>query len=95
MIRCFDRYFPKEVVHTFPDGGMFTWVTCPDSIDTTQLLAQANQNGVAYVAGEGFFVEGYGKGRNCMRMSFTGVTPENIEIGMERLGRLITLKLRS
>lgn len=95
MMNCFDRYFPKEVEHTFPDGGMFTWVTCPDSIDTTQLLAQANQNGVAYVAGEGFFVEGYGKGRNCMRMSFTGVTPENIEIGMERLGRLITSKLRS
>lgn len=95
MMRCFDKYFPEGVTHTFPNGGMFTWVTCPDGINTTELLKEANEKGVAYVAGEGFFVEGGGKGRNCMRMSFTGVTPEKIEIGMERLGSLIASKLKS
>ena len=39
--------------------------------------------------GEGFFVEGNGKGTNCMRLSFGNVSPENIRVGMERLGRLI------
>ena len=24
MMECFDRYSPKEVQHTYPDGGMFT-----------------------------------------------------------------------
>lgn len=93
MMACFDKYFPSCVKHTYPDGGMFTWVECPESIDTTALLEEAVENKVAYVAGEGFYVEGNGKGRNCMRMSFTGVTPENIEIGMERLGKLIASKL--
>ena len=93
MMQAFDKYFPKSVKHTFPDGGMFTWVTCPKSVDTTALLAEANANHVAYVAGEGFYVEGNGKGKNCMRMSFTGVTPEKIEIGMERLGKLVASKV--
>ncbi len=93
MMACFDKYFPASVKHTFPDGGMFTWVTCPPEIDTTALLPEAEAHKVAYVAGEGFYVEGNGKGRNCMRMSFTGVTPDKIETGMQRLGKLITEKL--
>ncbi|MGN0369262.1 MAG: PLP-dependent aminotransferase family protein [Butyrivibrio sp.] len=93
MLQCFDKYFPPEVKHTVPDGGMFIWVTCPEHIDTTELLKEANENKVAYVAGEGFYVEGNKKGSNCMRMSFTGVTPENIEIGMQRLGKLISSKM--
>lgn len=93
MMDCFDRYFPASVKHTFPDGGMFTWVTCPECVNTTELLQEAAEHKVAYVAGEGFYTEGGGKGSNCMRMSFTGVTPENIEVGMERLGKLVASKL--
>lgn len=93
MLECFKKYFPAEVKYTVPDGGMFIWVTCPESIDTTALLKEAHEKKVAFVPGEGFFVEGYGKGKNCMRMSFTGVSPEKIEIGMKRLGELIASKL--
>jgi 2-aminoadipate transaminase len=49
---------------------------------------------VAYVAGEGFFTEGGGKGINCMRLSFGSVPPEKIRTGMERLGGLIRSKLK-
>ncbi len=93
MMAAFDKYFPKSVRHTFPDGGMFTWVTCPEGLDTTAMLKEANERKVAYVPGEGFYVEGGGKGKNCMRMSFTGVTPEKIETGMQRLGSLVASKL--
>lgn len=93
MMVAFDKYFPKSVRHTFPDGGMFTWVTCPEGLDTTAMLKEANERKVAYVPGEGFYVEGGGKGKNCMRMSFTGVTPEKIETGMQRLGSLVASKL--
>lgn len=89
MMECFDKYFPKEVRHTYPDEGMFTWATCPDSVDTTVLLAEANKRKVAYIAGEGFYVEGHGMGRHNMRMSFVSVPEEKIEIGMQRLGSLI------
>ena len=93
MMAAFDKYFPKSVRHTFPDGGMFTWVTCPEGLDTTAMLKEANERKVAYVPGEGFYVEGGGKGKNCMRMSFTGVTPEKIGTGMQRLGSLVASKL--
>ncbi len=93
MMECLEKYMPVDTKWIYPDGGLFTWVELPDGIDTTALLLEANEHKVAYVAGEGFFTEGGGKGRNCMRLSFGNVTPEKIRIGMERLGRLISSKI--
>lgn len=96
MIECIDKYFPKGTKRTFPDGGLFTWAELPGDINTTELLAEATANPevkVAYVAGEGFFTEGGGRGNNCMRISFGGVAPDRIRTGIERLGRLICSKL--
>lgn len=56
-------------------------------------MKEAVEHKVAFVAGEGFFTEGGGKGRNCMRISFGNVPPEKIRIGMERLGQLIASKM--
>lgn len=89
MIAAIDRYFPEGTKRVFPDGGLFTWVELPGNINTTELLKEAVQHKVAFVAGEGFFTEGNGRGRNCMRLSFGNVSPEKIEIGMQRLGALI------
>lgn len=98
MIESIDRYFPQGTKRTFPDGGLFTWVELPGGINTTELLKEATSNPavkVAYVAGEGFFTEGNGKGSNAMRMSFSAVSPEKIRVGVERLGELIQSKLWS
>ena len=96
MLESIDKYFPAGTKHSFPDGGLFTWVELPEGIDTTELLQEATSDPdvkVAFVAGEGFFVEGGGKGKNCMRMSFGGNTPEKIREGVMKLGRLIKKKL--
>ena len=96
MLESIDKYFPAGTKHSFPDGGLFTWVELPEGIDTTELLQEATSDPdvkVAFVAGEGFFVEGGGKGKNCMRMSFGGNTPEKIREGVMKLGRLIEKKL--
>lgn len=89
MLQSIDRYFPAGTKHSNPDGGLFTWVELPGGINTTELLEQAWSYQVAFMPGEGFFVESNGKGTNCMRLSFGNVSPENIRVGMERLGRLI------
>ena len=97
MIECIDKFFPEGTKRTFPDGGLFTWAELPGDINTTELLAEAVSSPdvkVAYVAGEGFFTEGGGKGKNCMRLSFGSVPPEKIRTGMERLGGLIHSKLK-
>ena len=96
MIESIDEYFPEGTMRTYPDGGLFTWVELPGGLNTTNLLIEATSNPnvkVAYIAGEGFFVEGNGKGNNCMRISFGSVPPEKINIGVERLGKLINLRL--
>ena len=93
MIECIDKYLPEGTKRVFPDGGLFTWVELPGDIDTTKLLEEAAAYKVAFVAGEGFFTDGNGRGRNCMRISFGSVPPEKIRIGMERLGKLIASKI--
>lgn len=89
MMECIDRYFPEGTRHTLPQGGLFTWVELPGEINTTELLKKAAANKLAFVAGEAFFTDGGGLGRNCMRLSFGNVPEEKIRIGIERLGRLI------
>jgi 2-aminoadipate transaminase len=96
MIECIDKFFPEGTKRTFPDGGLFTWAELPGGINTTELLVESTTNPdikVAYVAGESFFTEGGGMGNNCMRISFGGVVPEKIRIGVEKLGNLICSKL--
>ncbi len=89
MMRAIDRYFPEGTKRTDPDGGLFCWVELPEGIDTRTLLTEAVKSGVAYVAGAGFYAEGGDKGLNTMRLSFGGVTPDQIEVGMKRLGDLL------
>lgn len=88
-----EKYMPEGTKWVFPDGGLFSWVELPGDIDTAELLIEAKEHGVAYIAGGGFFAGNTGEGRNCMRISFGNVTPEKIEIGMKRLGDLIASKL--
>ncbi|MGB4438622.1 MAG: PLP-dependent aminotransferase family protein [Sedimentibacter sp.] len=97
MIECIDKYFPEGTKRTTPDGGLFLWVELPEGINTTELLVESTTDPnvkVAFVAGEGFYAEGGGKGSNCMRISFGSVSPEKIRIGAEKLGNLICSKLK-
>ena len=96
MIESIDKFFPEGTKRTFPDGGLFTWVELPGGINTSDLLKESTTNpdvNVAFVAGEGFFVEGKGIGSNCMRLSFGANSPDKIRVGIERLGNLIKSKL--
>jgi len=66
-----------------PSGGFFLWLTLPPAIDADRLLTRAIEQGVIYVAGEAFYVNGEGK--NTMRLSFSAPSPERIELGVTRL----------
>ncbi len=96
MIECIDQFFPEGTKRTFPDGGLFTWAELPGPTDTTELLVEAVTSPdvkVAFVAGEGFYIEGGDKGKNCMRLSFGSVKPQRIKSGMEKLGRLVRSRI--
>ena len=93
MMAALKRYMPEGTKWVFPDGGLFSWVELPGDIDTTEMLTEAANYKVAYIAGAGFFAGNTGEGKNCMRISYGNVSPEKIDEGMRRLGELIKSKL--
>lgn len=77
-----------EVHWTQPDGGLFVWLTLPETIDTFELLAQAiEQERVAYIPGGAFSVTG--GHRNTMRLNFSAVDAATLREGIERLARIV------
>lgn len=91
MLEMLDTHFPPEANWTRPAGGLFLWVSLPESIDTTVLLEKAIANKVAYVPGTAFSPHGYSP--NAFRLNFSNATPEKIERGIRRLGEVIAAEL--
>lgn len=89
MLSGFEKYFPASFKHTSPEGGLFVWGELPCEIDMPALLARATKEiKVAFIPGQYFFIDPK-LGLNTMRLNFSNATPERIEIGTERLGKLI------
>jgi 2-aminoadipate transaminase len=91
MLAAMDRHFPSEVQWTYPEGGLFLWGTLPKYMDAKDLLKTCLDKKVAFVPGEPFHPAGGGK--NTMRINFSNATPEEIQIGIQRLGEAIGEKL--
>ncbi len=92
MLDALDEFFPPEASWTHPQGGFFVWVTLPPYIDTESMLAEALEQGVTYVPGNGCFPDP-SQGRNCMRINFSYESPENIREAVRRLSVVIEDKL--
>jgi DNA-binding transcriptional MocR family regulator len=71
-----------EAQFVVPQGGYFMWVTLPQGSDVHALHHAAAERGVSFVNGTDFLLEG---GENTLRLAYSGVTPEQIEIGVARL----------
>ncbi len=93
MQSCLERADLPDTHFVKPRGGMFFWVEVEKSINTTALLGEAVERGVAYVPGEPFFA-GNPK-TNTMRLNFTYSTPEKIETGMNILVDLLASKIKN
>ncbi|MGC8873120.1 MAG: PLP-dependent aminotransferase family protein [Chloroflexia bacterium] len=92
MLEMLREHFPPEAHWTVPDGGLFLWVTLPEGCDTQAMLADAVEQGVAFVPGPAFYVEG--GGRNQMRLNFSCASEEQLREGMARLGAIVREHLR-
>jgi len=75
-----------EAEFVIPGGGYFLWLDLAEGTDTPTLLAEAKGEGVAFVAGPDFMIEG---GRNSLRLSFASVPPERIGEGVARIARAL------
>lgn len=91
MLSAINKYFPKELGHTYPKGGMFIWINCPEYINTSELLNVAvYDKKVAYVPGKDFEVHGK---TNGMRLNYSYMPPEQIKLGIQNLGELLKEKI--
>ena len=88
MLDALADHFPPQAEWTRPSGGLFIWATLPDFIDTTDLLARALHENVAFVPGEAAFLDG--RGRNAMRLNFSGSDEDAIREGIRRIGEVVT-----
>jgi 2-aminoadipate transaminase len=87
MLESLRKYFPAQATWTEPEGGLFIWATLPEYIDTGDLLAKALRDDVAFVPGQAAYVDE--RGRNSMRLNFSGVTEDEIREGIRRIGKVI------
>jgi 2-aminoadipate transaminase len=87
MLAALDRNFPASVRWTRPQGGLFLWVTLPHGLDSAALLKDALAEKVAFVPGRSFFPRD--GGASTFRLNFSFCTPERIEEGIARLGRVL------
>ena len=88
MLDALADHFPPQADWTRPSGGLFIWATLPDFIDTTDLLARALRENVAFVPGEAAFLDG--RGRSAMRLNFSGSDEDAIREGIRRIGEVVT-----
>ncbi len=84
-------HLPEGSYFTRPQGGMNLWVELPQPLDTGELLPRAVDHGVAYLPGRYFAVARPLDG--ALRLSFAGLSAEEIGKGMSILGELFRTEL--
>ena len=87
MVSLLEKYMPSGVSWTYPEGGLFLWLTLPPAVDTVALYDKALAAGVAYVAGSFFYTDG--SHRNTMRLNFSFVDEAKMEPGIKLLASLV------
>ncbi|WP_455140260.1 aminotransferase-like domain-containing protein [Candidatus Hodarchaeum mangrovi] len=104
MQKVIDDFFPSDGSRTNPTGGFFFWYMLNNEhFDSAKFMQDvAIPNEVVYVPGQSFYpIRGYSISKNDnelhgnriktngMRLSYSYTTPEIIQEGMERLGKLL------
>jgi len=74
-----------------PRGGFFLWASLPEPLHAPDLLEFALEQGVIFVSGHAFFVDG--SGLSQIRLAFSLPTPERIDEGVRRLNLAVRAAL--
>jgi 2-aminoadipate transaminase len=90
LVEALGEHLP-EAKFVVPEGGYFLWLDLDDDVHTEALLAEAKEEGVTFVAGPDFMIEG---GSSSLRLSFAPVPAGDVAEGVQRLARALE-RLRS
>jgi 2-aminoadipate transaminase len=87
MLESLQASMPAGVQWTQPAGGLFLWVTLPETLDSGALLEEAIERvQVTYVSGHPFYVNG--EGRHTLRLAFSKESEDNIRAGIPKLAQV-------
>ncbi|MBW2486581.1 MAG: PLP-dependent aminotransferase family protein [Deltaproteobacteria bacterium] len=92
MLAQLTAHFPEQVQWNRPDGGFFIFVQLPQTLDASDLLTEAIEHNVAFVAGEPFFIDG--SGAHTFRLSYSQSSESVIAAAVAELGKLIKKRLK-
>ena len=87
MVDAIGRHLHGRVSWAPPRGGFFLWVALADGLKSSDVMPLAREQGVIYVDGSAFFVDG--SGQEFMRLSFSAPSPELIDEGVSRLAAAV------
>lgn len=93
MCETMKQYFPQGVTFTYPEGGLFTWVTLPEGMDATALMPKVLAEKVAYVPGGPFYP--HGGHRNHFRLNYSNMPEDRIVEGVKRLAAVLTEEMKN
>jgi 2-aminoadipate transaminase len=88
MINAMEKYFPKNVKYTKPEGGMFLWVTLPEGITAKDLLEICTKEKVIFVPGDQFYTNRK-EAVSTLRLNFSCSDENTIDQGIRLIGNAI------
>ena len=90
MLNALDNHFGDKARWRKPSCGFFIWVELASEIDTFEMFRIALESEqVAFIPGRAFSVGGSNRANHCLRLNFSNSTTDRIEIGIQRLGRVL------
>ena len=91
MYDSMKKYFPEGVSFTYPEGGLFTWVTLPEGLDAKAMMPEVIEKKVAYVPGGAFYPNG--GHANHFRLNYSNMPEDRIVEGIKRLAEVLNEKI--
>ncbi len=88
MLDCLDKYMPKELKFTRPEGGLFILCTLPCGIKLSDFIARASEQKVFVVPGTAFNCDESAPS-DCFRLNYSMPSNEDIDKGIKILGDII------
>ena len=93
MLSAIEKYFPKSVKYTRPEGGIFLWCTLPEGIDAKPIFQKAVDRKVAFVPGSTCMVD-LEAPCNSFRLNYSTASNEDIVKGIKILGDLLKEEIK-
>lgn len=87
LCAALDEHFGASVEYEAPVGGIYLWVTLPDTVDTDRLYQAALAKGVEINPGSQWTVDGAAN-KHRMRLCFGHPQVENIRAGIAKLAEI-------